>query len=89
MEWAPMLMCPWSWSCLCLSLPAGVVSIVTGAGAVGGYLSEHDGIDKLSFTGSVPTGIKVMTAGTAYNHHYIHPHMDRLGGLGESRSELH
>ena len=44
-------------------LPAGVANIITGAGNVGGLLSNHPDVDKITFTGSVPTGVKVMTAG--------------------------
>ena len=44
-------------------LPPGVLNIVTGTGpAAGQPLIEHPGIDKLAFTGSVPTGSKVMAA---------------------------
>ncbi|WP_075292044.1 aldehyde dehydrogenase family protein [Pararhizobium arenae] len=44
-------------------LPAGVLNIVTGLGAEAGKpLSEHPDIDKLAFTGSVPTGAKIMAA---------------------------
>ncbi|MDF1632487.1 aldehyde dehydrogenase family protein [Mycoplana sp. MJR14] len=46
-----------------VGLPAGVLNIVTGLGAEAGRpLSEHPGIDKLAFTGSVPTGAKIMAA---------------------------
>jgi betaine-aldehyde dehydrogenase len=42
-------------------LPAGVLNIVTGLGPDAGQpLSEHPGVDKLAFTGSVPTGAKIM-----------------------------
>ncbi|WP_341313533.1 aldehyde dehydrogenase family protein [Paraburkholderia sp. IMGN_8] len=42
-------------------LPAGVLNIVTGFGKdAGAPLSEHPGIDKLAFTGSVPTGSRIM-----------------------------
>jgi acyl-CoA reductase-like NAD-dependent aldehyde dehydrogenase len=44
-------------------VPPGVLNIITGGPEVGGALSNHDGIDKISFTGSVPTGVKIMTAG--------------------------
>ena len=44
-------------------LPAGVLNIVTGLGPDAGQpLSEHPGVDKLAFTGSVPTGAKIMAA---------------------------
>ncbi|UVJ42147.1 aldehyde dehydrogenase family protein [Pseudomonas sp. LS1212] len=44
-------------------LPAGVLNVVTGLGAeAGAPLSEHPGIDKLAFTGSVPTGTRIMQA---------------------------
>ncbi|NSY99067.1 aldehyde dehydrogenase family protein, partial [Agrobacterium tumefaciens] len=44
-------------------LPPGVLNIVTGLGAEAGQpLADHPGVDKLAFTGSVPTGAKVMAA---------------------------
>ncbi|WP_193369690.1 aldehyde dehydrogenase family protein [Pelagibius marinus] len=44
-------------------LPAGVLNIVTGYGPEAGQpLTEHPGVDKLAFTGSVPTGSKIMQA---------------------------
>ena len=44
-------------------LPAGVLNVVTGLGQdAGAPLSEHPGIDKLAFTGSVPTGTRIMQA---------------------------
>lgn len=44
-------------------LPAGVLNVVTGLGPeAGAPLSEHPGIDKLAFTGSVPTGTRIMQA---------------------------
>jgi acyl-CoA reductase-like NAD-dependent aldehyde dehydrogenase len=46
--------------------PAGVVNIVAGGDELGQWMTEHPGIDKISFTGSVATGKKVMAtaAGT-------------------------
>ena len=44
-------------------LPPGVFNVVYGAGDVGGYLTSHPGITKISFTGQVATGKKV--AGSA------------------------
>jgi betaine-aldehyde dehydrogenase len=43
-------------------LPAGVVSLVAGAGDVGTALVEDQRIDGVAFTGSVATGKKVATA---------------------------
>ncbi|RQR55161.1 aldehyde dehydrogenase family protein [Burkholderia sp. Bp9126] len=44
-------------------LPPGVLNVVTGLGQdAGAPLSEHPGIDKLAFTGSVPTGSRIMQA---------------------------
>jgi len=40
-------------------LPAGVLNVLTGGGQVGKGLIEHPGTHKVSFTGSVPTGIAV------------------------------
>lgn len=37
----------------------GVVNVVTGDGATGQALIEHDLVKKVSFTGSVPTGIAI------------------------------
>lgn len=46
-----------------VGLPAGVLNVVTGLGSDAGQpLSEHPGVDKLAFTGSVPTGAKIMAA---------------------------
>ena len=42
--------------------PAGVVNVVNGGDAFGRAMTEHPGIDKISFTGSVPTGQRVMAA---------------------------
>ena len=42
-------------------LPAGVLNIVTGLGKDAGQaLVEHADVDKLAFTGSIPTGSKIM-----------------------------
>lgn len=40
-------------------LPAGVLNVVTGQDPLGGVLTGHAGIQKISFTGSVATGRKV------------------------------
>jgi len=39
------------------------LNVLTGTGPVAGQaLASHPGVDKLAFTGSVPTGTKIMTA---------------------------
>ncbi|MEM8665308.1 MAG: betaine-aldehyde dehydrogenase, partial [Pseudomonadota bacterium] len=43
-------------------LPAGLFSVVQGRGEVGGALSAHPGVAKVSMTGSVATGRKVYGA---------------------------
>jgi betaine-aldehyde dehydrogenase len=44
-------------------LPAGVLNVITGLGAdAGAPLAEHPDVDKLAFTGSVPTGSRIMQA---------------------------
>ncbi|WP_186143975.1 betaine-aldehyde dehydrogenase [Burkholderia gladioli] len=42
-------------------VPAGVFNVVQGNGAVGAMLTAHPGIAKVSFTGGVETGKKVMS----------------------------
>merc|ERR1719264_1302489 len=44
-------------------VPDGVYNVVQGEGETGALLSRHQGLDKLSFTGSVPTGTRIMEAG--------------------------
>lgn len=42
-------------------VPAGVVNVVTGPGStIGSYLVEHEGIDKIAFTGETETGKDIM-----------------------------
>jgi len=43
-------------------VPAGVFNVIQGAGDVGAWLSHHPDIAKVSFTGEVETGKKVMAA---------------------------
>ncbi|QFT46162.1 NAD/NADP-dependent betaine aldehyde dehydrogenase [Roseivivax sp. THAF40] len=43
-------------------LPDGLFQVLQGMGPVGAALSTHPGIDKVSLTGSVPTGQKVYAA---------------------------
>ena len=62
-------------------LPAGVLNVITGPGSkVGNYLSSHDGVDCIAFTGSVPTGSVVQT-NAAKN---VKPVLLELGGKSPS-----
>ncbi|GAA4107021.1 aldehyde dehydrogenase family protein [Actinomadura miaoliensis] len=45
--------------CRQADLPKGVVNIVTGAGETGRLLVEHDGVDKVAFTGSTEVGKQI------------------------------
>ena len=57
--------------CLQAGLPPGVCNVVTGTGAqAGAALVRHPGIQHISFTGSVTTGVHVMQAAA--------PHITRL-----------
>lgn len=42
--------------------PRGVVNVLAGGDELGQWMTEHSGIDKISFTGSVATGKKVMAS---------------------------
>ncbi len=46
-------------------LPPGVLNIVTGGDALGPWMTEHPGIDKVSFTGSTAIGRRVMQSASA------------------------
>lgn len=47
-------------------LPAGVFNVLTGSGReVGQWLTEHPGIEKISFTGGTITGKKVMASASS------------------------
>ncbi|MFD4668711.1 aldehyde dehydrogenase family protein [Lentzea sp. NPDC058450] len=48
-------------------IPDGVVNLVTGDGAVGAMLSEHPGVDHLSYTGSTAVGRLITAASAASN----------------------
>jgi acyl-CoA reductase-like NAD-dependent aldehyde dehydrogenase len=45
--------------------PAGVVNVLAGGDELGAAMTEHRGIDKISFTGSVATGKKVLASAAA------------------------
>lgn len=42
--------------------PAGVVNVLAGGDDLGRWITEHPGVDKISFTGSVATGKKVLAS---------------------------
>jgi acyl-CoA reductase-like NAD-dependent aldehyde dehydrogenase len=42
--------------------PPGVLNVLAGGDAFGRWMTEHPGIDKITFTGSVATGKKVMAS---------------------------
>lgn len=44
-------------------LPAGLFNVIQGDGEVGAALTSHPDVAKLSLTGSVPTGKRIMAAG--------------------------
>ena len=46
-------------------LPPGVFNVVNGAGEVGAYLTSHEAVAKISFTGQVSTGKKVASSAAA------------------------
>jgi acyl-CoA reductase-like NAD-dependent aldehyde dehydrogenase len=47
------------------TLAAGVANVLAGGDELGQWMTEHHGIDKISFTGSVATGKKVLAAAAA------------------------
>jgi aldehyde dehydrogenase (NAD+) len=53
--------------CQEVSLPAGVVNIVTGDGSTGEALVKHPEVDKIAFTGSTEVG-RVIRKATAQSH---------------------
>ncbi len=59
-------------------LPPGVVNIVTGDGASGSALVEHDGVDKIAFTGSTEVG-RLIQQRTASSQKHL---TLELGGKG-------
>jgi acyl-CoA reductase-like NAD-dependent aldehyde dehydrogenase len=46
-------------------LPPGVLNCVTGEDELGQWMTEHSGIQKIIFTGSIPTGKRVMSSSSA------------------------
>ncbi len=48
-------------------LPAGVINVIPGDEKAGKSITEHEGIDKCSFTGSVSVGRKILSAASSSN----------------------
>jgi len=65
-ETTPLTALAFAEICRQADLPPGVVNIVTGAGETGRALVEHEGIDKVAFTGSTDVGRQIVrsVAGT-------------------------
>jgi aldehyde dehydrogenase (NAD+) len=65
-EFTPLTALAFAEVCMEAGLPAGVVNVVTGDGATGASVVEHEGIDKIAFTGSTEVGriIRRATAGS-------------------------
>ncbi|MFE3827553.1 aldehyde dehydrogenase family protein [Streptomyces sp. NPDC059092] len=60
-EWSPLSALRIGELLLTTDLPPGVVNILTGDGGVTGEaLTHHAGVDKISFTGSLPVGKRIL-----------------------------
>lgn len=47
------------------TLPAGLVQVLNGDGAIGGALAASPGIDGITFTGAIPTGRRIFASAAA------------------------
>ena len=75
----PLSLLQWAKLAEQAGLPKGVLQVITGPGSdVGGRLAGHPGVDGVSLTGSVPTGVEVMRAAAAN----VTPVTLELGGKG-------
>jgi aldehyde dehydrogenase (NAD+) len=66
-EYTPLTALAFAEICNEVSLPKGVVNIITGDGSTGEALVKHDGVDKIAFTGSTEVGRSIRRA-TATSH---------------------
>jgi aldehyde dehydrogenase (NAD+) len=66
-EFTPLTALAFAEICQEISLPAGVVNIVTGDGSTGEALVKHPDVDKIAFTGSTEVGRAIRSA-TASSH---------------------
>jgi aldehyde dehydrogenase (NAD+) len=69
-EFTPLTALAFAEICQEISLPAGVVNIVTGDGSSGEALVKHADVDKIAFTGSTEVG-RAIRAATANSHKKI------------------
>src|SRR5712672_3215351 len=69
-EFTPLTALAFAELCQEVSLPAGVVNIVTGEGTTGEALVKHPDVDKIAFTGSTEMGRAIRKA-TAQSHKKI------------------
>jgi aldehyde dehydrogenase (NAD+) len=51
--------------CIEAGVPDAAINVVSGAGETGAALTRHEGVDTITFTGSVATGQRVMEAAAA------------------------
>ncbi len=61
-ETTPLTALAFAEICQQADLPPGVVNIITGAGRTGQALVEHEGVDKVAFTGSTAVGRAIAKA---------------------------
>ncbi|MGI8330213.1 aldehyde dehydrogenase family protein [Actinomadura scrupuli] len=61
-ETTPLTALAFAEICRQADLPPGVVNIITGAGETGRLLVEHEGVDKVAFTGSTDVGRQIARA---------------------------
>jgi aldehyde dehydrogenase (NAD+) len=69
-EFTPLTALAFAEICQQISLPPGVVNIVTGNGSTGEALVKHANVDKIAFTGSTEVG-RAIRAATANSHKKI------------------
>jgi len=79
-ELAPFSSIKFGEICLEAGIPAGVVNVVTGGPETGEAIVRHPGVNKISFTGSGATAVKIMTAAATG----LKPTVMELGGKSPS-----
>ncbi|MDT3722448.1 aldehyde dehydrogenase family protein [Pseudomonas oryzihabitans] len=66
-EYTPLTLLRLAELALEAGVPAGALNVLNGTGEIGARLIDHPGVAKVSFTGSVPTGLKVGQQAMAAN----------------------